>query len=57
MKTKQAATERDNVDRIAERYALKLMRLGVGTPDEERRWARACRLPVAELRARAAVKD
>jgi hypothetical protein len=54
MKNKQKPTERDNVDRIAERVALKLMRIGVGTPEDERRWARECRLPVAELRHRAA---
>jgi hypothetical protein len=45
---------RDWLDRLRERRGLKLMRLGLGTPADERRWARECRLPVAELRRRAA---
>lgn len=45
--------ERDFLHRLSERRALKLMWLGVGTPEDERRWGRAAGLPVAELRARA----
>jgi hypothetical protein len=44
--------ERDAMHRIVERRALKLMRLGVGTPEDQRRWARDAGLPVAELRKR-----
>jgi hypothetical protein len=48
----RTTTERD---RLAESRALKLMRLGVATPEDERRWARAAGLTVAELRRRAGV--
>jgi hypothetical protein len=51
--TPAANLPRDLGHELAERRALKLMRIGVGTPTDERRWARAARLPVAELRARA----
>jgi hypothetical protein len=51
-----ATTERDNYDRINESYALKLMALGNTTPERERHLARRCRLPVAELRRRAAAQ-
>jgi len=50
----RTTTERDTLHRLNESRALKLMRLGAGTPEDERRWARAAGLSVAELRARAA---
>jgi hypothetical protein len=54
MKAKKINTgERDALHRLHERVALKLMAAGAGTPEDERRWARAAGLPVAELRARA----
>lgn len=54
MKTKpRSTTERDVLHRLNERRALRLMALGAGTPEDERRWARLAGLPVAELRARA----
>jgi hypothetical protein len=53
MRAKRPTTERDNGNALAERRAIKLMRIGVGTPEDERRWARAAALPVAELRRRA----
>jgi hypothetical protein len=51
-RTRQTA-ERDAVDRLRERRALKLMALGHVSPGMERQLARLARLPVAELRARA----
>jgi len=51
-KPRGGAAERDFLHRLNERRALKLMALGLGTPQDERRWARAAGLPVAELRRR-----
>jgi hypothetical protein len=51
---RRTTTGRDAMHRLVERRALKLMRLGVGTREDERRWARDAGLPVAELRSRAA---
>jgi hypothetical protein len=50
---KQTSAGRDWLHRLHERRAVKLMALDAGTPEDERRWARAAGLPVAELRARA----
>ena len=53
LRTTTTTAERDWLDHLRERRAVKLMRLGAGSPAKERRWAHGCRLPVAELRARA----
>jgi hypothetical protein len=50
---KRQARHRGFLELLKERRARKLMGLGVGTPEDERRWARNAGLPVAELRRRA----
>lgn len=47
------AGERDFLALLHEKRAIKLMRFGGWTPEDERRWARLAGLPVAELRRRA----
>jgi hypothetical protein len=53
MRIKEDRSSRDLGHQLHERRALKLMAVGAGTPERERRWARAAGLPVAELRRRA----
>jgi hypothetical protein len=52
-RTTDRPLERDWHHRLHERVALKLIAVGAGTPERERRWARNAGLPVAELRRRA----
>jgi len=51
-RVREAPTERDWLDDLRERRAIKLIALGAGTPTRVRRWARDCGLTEDELRER-----